>query len=153
MCFLLRYHQSFPAESLLLSWLKWKLKIKVFTHLSFIDSWNDSYQNKGQKSSFLTDDRFDRFDVFVTKLITKSLKKQKSEVWRMAHWFHRNPLKGTAEQSFEIKMVQMDVEAVKVCSDLKQSRKRLIRFVLSSLLRSHSLELFDSLLINGKILV
>jgi len=44
----------------------------------------------------------------------------------MAHWFHRNPLKGTAEQSFEIKMVQMDVEAVKVCSDLKQSRKRLI---------------------------
>ena len=46
----------------------------------------------------------------------------------MAHWFHRNPLKGTAEQSFEIKMVQMDVEAVKVCSDLKQSRKRLIRF-------------------------
>ena len=71
----------------------------------------------------------------------------------MAHWFHRSPLKGTAEQSFEIKMVQMDVEAVKVCSDLKQSRKRLIRFVLSSLLRSHSLELFDSLLINGKILV
>jgi len=44
----------------------------------------------------------------------------------MAHWFHRNPLKGTAEQSFELKMVQTDVEAVKVCSDLKQSRKRLI---------------------------
>lgn len=44
----------------------------------------------------------------------------------MAHWFHRNPLKGTAEQAFEIKMVQTDVEAVKVCSDLKQSRKRLI---------------------------
>ena len=44
----------------------------------------------------------------------------------MAHWFHRNPLKGTAEQTFELKMVQTDVEAVKVCSDLKQSRKRLI---------------------------
>jgi len=44
----------------------------------------------------------------------------------MAHWFHRNPLKGTAEQAFEIKMVQTDVEAVKVCSDLKQSRKRLL---------------------------
>ena len=101
-------------------------------------------KQRPKKIIFLTDDRFDVFGVFVvfvTKLLTKSLKKQQSEVWRMAHWFHRNPHKGTAEQSFEIKMVQMDVEAVKVCSDLKQSRKRLIRFVLISLLRSHSLEL------------
>ena len=32
----------------------------------------------------------------------------------MAHWFHRNPLKATAIQNFEIKMVAQDVEALKI---------------------------------------
>ena len=33
----------------------------------------------------------------------------------MSHWFHRNPLKATAAQTFEnIKMVAQDVEAIKI---------------------------------------
>ena len=32
----------------------------------------------------------------------------------MAHWFHRNPLKATAPQDFNLKMVSHDVEAIKV---------------------------------------
>ena len=33
---------------------------------------------------------------------------------KMAHWFHRNPLKATAPTNFEVKMVVQDVEALKV---------------------------------------
>ena len=33
----------------------------------------------------------------------------------MAHWFHRNPLKATAKQEFDVKMVATDVEAIKIC--------------------------------------
>ena len=32
----------------------------------------------------------------------------------MAHWFHRNPLKATGPQDFNLKMVSHDVEAIKV---------------------------------------
>ena len=35
----------------------------------------------------------------------------------MAHWFHRNPLKATAPQDFNLKMVSHDVEAIKVSDD------------------------------------
>ena len=51
---------------------------------------------------------------------------QKSE---MAHWFHRNPLKATGQQNFEVKMVATDVEAIKICSDLKQSRLRVFELL------------------------
>lgn len=44
----------------------------------------------------------------------------------MAHWYHRNPLKATGRQDFHFKMVAHDPEAIKICSDLKQSRTRLL---------------------------
>merc|ERR1712126_336373 len=47
----------------------------------------------------------------------------------MAHWFHRNPLKATAPTNFEVKMVVQDVEALKVLSDLKQSRARMLELL------------------------
>jgi hypothetical protein len=33
---------------------------------------------------------------------------------RMAHWFHRNPLKATAQQNFELKMFAHEVDAIRV---------------------------------------
>lgn len=47
----------------------------------------------------------------------------------MAHWFHRNPLKATAPQTFDVKMIVQDVEALKVCSDLKQARARILELL------------------------
>lgn len=44
----------------------------------------------------------------------------------MAHWFHRNPLKATAPQDFNLKMVSHDVEAIKV-SDAFLRASRLFR--------------------------
>jgi hypothetical protein len=32
----------------------------------------------------------------------------------MSHWFHRNPLKATGQQNFEIKMFAHDSDALKV---------------------------------------
>ena len=47
----------------------------------------------------------------------------------MSHWFHRNPLKATGFQNFEVKMFAHDSEALKIISDLKQSRARLIELL------------------------
>jgi len=47
----------------------------------------------------------------------------------MAHWFHRNPLKATAPQDFNLKMVSHDVEAIKILSDLKQARARVLQLL------------------------
>jgi len=47
----------------------------------------------------------------------------------MSHWFHRNPLKATAQQNFELKMFAHDSEALKIVSDLKQSRGRLLELL------------------------
>ncbi|GIX84383.1 BRO1 domain-containing protein BROX, partial [Caerostris extrusa] len=44
----------------------------------------------------------------------------------MAHWFHRNPLKATAKVNFELKLIVSDSQAVQVCSELRQSRNRLL---------------------------
>ena len=41
-------------------------------------------------------------------------------IYRMAHWFHRNPLKATAPQDFNLKMVSHDVEAIKVRSSVNR---------------------------------
>jgi len=47
----------------------------------------------------------------------------------MSHWFHRNPLKATAPQTFEIKMFSHETDALKIVSDLKQSRARLLELL------------------------
>ena len=62
----------------------------------------------------------------------------------MSHWFHRNPLKATGLQNFEIKMFAHDSDALKVrtilpfkctdtnvqiVSDLKQSRARVLELL------------------------
>ncbi|XP_068217945.1 BRO1 domain-containing protein BROX-like [Palaemon carinicauda] len=47
----------------------------------------------------------------------------------MSHWFHRNPLKATAEVKFDLKMVASDSQAIKICSDLKQARTRLLQLI------------------------
>ena len=44
----------------------------------------------------------------------------------MSHWFHRNPLKATGPQMFAVKMFAHDSEALKIISDLKQSRARML---------------------------
>jgi len=47
----------------------------------------------------------------------------------MSYWFHRNPLKGTATQKFEIKMFSHDPEALKILGDLRQSRARVLELL------------------------
>jgi len=47
----------------------------------------------------------------------------------MAHWFHRNPLKATGDVKFDMKMIASDSQAQKICSDLKQSRARLLELL------------------------
>lgn len=47
----------------------------------------------------------------------------------MSHWFHRNPLKATGQQNFELKMFAHDSEALKIMSDLKQSRTRMLELL------------------------
>ncbi|XP_068084611.1 BRO1 domain-containing protein BROX [Anabrus simplex] len=45
----------------------------------------------------------------------------------MAHWFHRNIFKATTIVNFDVKMIVQDAEALKICSDLKQCRQRLLQ--------------------------
>jgi hypothetical protein len=33
----------------------------------------------------------------------------------MAHWFHRNVFKATTLENFDLKMVALDTEALKIC--------------------------------------
>ncbi|XP_064484216.1 BRO1 domain-containing protein BROX-like [Ornithodoros turicata] len=47
----------------------------------------------------------------------------------MAFWFHRNPLKATALVNFDLKMVAMDSQAMKLCSDLRQARNHLLELL------------------------
>jgi len=47
----------------------------------------------------------------------------------MSHWFHRNPLKATASQAFELKMFAHEADSIKLVSDLKQSRARLVELL------------------------
>ncbi|XP_035222525.1 BRO1 domain-containing protein BROX-like [Stegodyphus dumicola] len=44
----------------------------------------------------------------------------------MAWWFHRNPLKATAKVNFELKLIANDSQAIQVCSELRQTRNRLL---------------------------
>jgi hypothetical protein len=47
----------------------------------------------------------------------------------MSYWFHRNPLKATAMQAFDLKMFAHDPEALKICGDLKMSRGRILELL------------------------
>ncbi|XP_075556006.1 BRO1 domain-containing protein BROX-like [Dermacentor variabilis] len=44
----------------------------------------------------------------------------------MAFWFHRNPLKATGIVNFDLKMLAMDSQALKLCSDLRLARNHLL---------------------------
>ncbi|XP_023236415.1 BRO1 domain-containing protein BROX-like isoform X1 [Centruroides sculpturatus] len=44
----------------------------------------------------------------------------------MAHWFHRNPLKATSQINFDLKMIVSDSQAIKLCSELRLARNRLL---------------------------
>uniref|UniRef100_A0A131YJH6 Signal transduction protein n=1 Tax=Rhipicephalus appendiculatus TaxID=34631 RepID=A0A131YJH6_RHIAP len=44
----------------------------------------------------------------------------------MAYWFHRNPLKATGIVNFDLKMLAMDSQALKLCSDLRLARNHLL---------------------------
>ncbi|XP_066588369.1 BRO1 domain-containing protein BROX-like [Prorops nasuta] len=50
----------------------------------------------------------------------------------MAHWFHRNVLKATFPQKFEIKIAHPTNATKKLCSDLKLSRTRLLDLIRNS---------------------
>ncbi|XP_059480601.1 BRO1 domain-containing protein BROX-like [Neocloeon triangulifer] len=60
----------------------------------------------------------------------------------MAHWFHRNLFKATTVENFDLKMVALDTEALKICGDLKQCRKRLLELIPDA---NHSGETIDSI--------
>ncbi|XP_063229719.1 BRO1 domain-containing protein BROX-like [Bacillus rossius redtenbacheri] len=47
----------------------------------------------------------------------------------MSHWFHRNVIKATSFVKFDSKMVAEDYEALKICSDLRESRQRLLELL------------------------
>ncbi|RLU23608.1 hypothetical protein DMN91_003814 [Ooceraea biroi] len=47
----------------------------------------------------------------------------------MAHWFHRNVLKATTSQKFELKVTNPTNAIRKLCSDLKLSRSRLLDLI------------------------
>lgn len=48
----------------------------------------------------------------------------------MAHWFHRNPLKSTATVNFDLKIAGSNSQALKICSELRQARSRLIELIV-----------------------
>lgn len=47
----------------------------------------------------------------------------------MAHWFHRNVLKATTNQKFELKITNPTDATKKLCSDLRLSRNRLLDLI------------------------
>lgn len=44
----------------------------------------------------------------------------------MTHWFHRNPLKATAPQDFDVRKVSMKSDFSKIIGDLRQARRALL---------------------------
>jgi hypothetical protein len=65
----------------------------------------------------------------------------------MSYWFHRNPLKATARQAFDIKMFAHDPEALKICGDLKMARARLLELLPDP---NHTIEQVFSFCNDGK---
>lgn len=69
----------------------------------------------------------------------------------MTHWFHRNPLKATAPQDFDVKKISMKADFTKVMSDLRQARRKLLAGLsdpttATDLMKSLSDEYFSLLL-------
>uniref|UniRef100_T1IPS0 BRO1 domain-containing protein n=1 Tax=Strigamia maritima TaxID=126957 RepID=T1IPS0_STRMM len=58
----------------------------------------------------------------------------------MAHWFHRNALKATAPVNFDLKMVAMDGQALQICSELRQTRSRLLTLIADANHEVHAIE-------------
>ncbi|CAH1791874.1 unnamed protein product [Owenia fusiformis] len=48
---------------------------------------------------------------------------------KMAHWFHRNPLKATAPASFDLRLVATNAASQKICSEARQARQRLLEVI------------------------
>jgi hypothetical protein len=44
----------------------------------------------------------------------------------MTHWFHRNALKSTTSQSFNLSLISAEPKAIKICELLRQTRNQLI---------------------------
>ncbi|KAJ9588350.1 hypothetical protein L9F63_018276 [Diploptera punctata] len=59
----------------------------------------------------------------------------------MAIWFHRNVLKATTHVNFDIVMVSGDPNAIKICSDLKACRRRLLELLPDP---NHTPDMIDS---------
>lgn len=59
----------------------------------------------------------------------------------MAYWFHRNPLKATAKVNFELKLIVNDSQALQVCSELRQTRNRLLDLLSDA---NHDASIVDS---------
>jgi hypothetical protein len=45
----------------------------------------------------------------------------------MTHWFHRNALKSTTSQSFNLSLISAEPKAIKICELLRQTRNQLIQ--------------------------
>jgi len=57
----------------------------------------------------------------------------------MAHWFHRNPIKATAAQNFDLRSIASSGPANKICSDLREARSKLLDIVSNPNLEMSSL--------------
>lgn len=65
----------------------------------------------------------------------------------MAHWFHRNVLKATVNQKFELKLPNSTDATRKLCSDLRLSRNRLLELIKNANNTSDTIDpAFDSYL-------
>ncbi|XP_037089251.1 BRO1 domain-containing protein BROX-like isoform X2 [Pollicipes pollicipes] len=47
----------------------------------------------------------------------------------MSHWFHRNGLKATGHVNFDLKLFASEPESLKICSELRQARHRLLELL------------------------
>ncbi|KAG1695760.1 BRO1 domain-containing protein BROX [Nymphon striatum] len=61
----------------------------------------------------------------------------------MAHWFHRNPLKATSQVNFDLRMVASDGQALRICSELRQARAKLLELLPDA---NHGIETLEKTL-------
>ncbi|XP_069677510.1 BRO1 domain-containing protein BROX-like isoform X1 [Periplaneta americana] len=59
----------------------------------------------------------------------------------MSHWFHRNVLKATTQVNFDMAMISSEPSAIKLCSDLKACRRRLLELLPDP---GHTVEAIES---------
>ncbi|CAG0883612.1 unnamed protein product [Darwinula stevensoni] len=83
-------------------------------HLSFSeDTLNQIFDDNSSSASF-------------TKLLEG---KDAKKYLPMAHWFHRNPFKATAPVEFHLPLFAAEPQAVKLCSELRDGRNRLLKLL------------------------